>query len=153
MPAWDPGRLFGDASGRVRHTMEHQRPNNIPRHAADGRERLARLADFVEALPPGKLTFSRWFGLGRGCAVGLAAADPWFLAQGLRLSAKDSLKDCGPTYAGFSDWAAVAAFFEISPATARGLFDSAGYGGDMQPAPARVAHKIRRHLAPEPAAA
>ena len=126
----------------------------MPRHAAGGRERLARLADFVETLPPGKLTFSRWYGLGRGCAVGLAAADdPWFLAQGLRLSAKDSLKDCGPTYAGLGDWAAVAAFFEISPATARGLFDSAGYGGDMQPAPARVARRIRRHLAPEPVAA
>ncbi len=134
--------------------MEHQRPGNISRHAATGRERLARLADFVETLPPGKLTFSRWYGLGRGCAVGLAAAgDPWFLAQGLRLSAKDSLKDCGPAYAELSDWAAVAAFFEISLATARGLFDSAGYGGDMQPAPLRVAHKIRRHLAREPAAA
>ena len=134
--------------------MDYQRLQDIPRHAAGGRERLARLADFVEALPPGQLTFSRWYGLGRGCAVGLAAAgDPWFMAQGLRLDAKDSLKDCGPSYAGHSDWAAVAAFFEISPATARGLFDSAGYGGDMQPGPARVARKIRRHLAPEPVAA
>ena len=133
--------------------MDHQRPQTVPHYVASGRERLARLADFLESLPPGKLTFSRWYGLGRGCAVGLAAAgDPWFLAQGLRLRAEDSLKDCGPVYAGFSDWAAVTAFFEISPAAARSLFDRAGYGGDMQPAAARVARKIRRHLAPEPAA-
>ncbi len=134
--------------------MDHHRLQDIPRHAAGGRERLARLADFVEALPPSKLTFLRWYGLGRGCAVGLAAAgEPWFLAQGLRLQAEDSLKDCGPTYGGFSDWPAVAAFFEISLPTARGLFDSAGYGGDMQPTPARVAEQIRRHLADQPVAA
>lgn len=128
--------------------MEHKRPGDIPRRGADGRERLARLADYVETLPPGKLTFARWYGQGRGCAVGLAAAnEPWFLAQGLKLEREESLKDCRPRFGEASDWDAVASFFEISPAEARQLFDRAGYDGEIRPEPRRVADKLRAFLA------
>ena len=128
--------------------MDQRRPTQIPQFVARGSERLAQLADFVETLPPGTLTFSHWYGHGRGCAVGLAAAgQPWFLAQGLRLEREDSLKDCRPIYGEASDWAAVAAFFEISPAQARQLFDRQGYGGRIRPTPDEVAGKIRAHLA------
>ena len=128
--------------------MEQRTPQEIPRHGASGAERLAMLADFVETLPPGKVTFARWYGQRRGCAVGLAAAqDPWFAAQGLKLEREESLKDCRPCYAGRSDWAAVVAFFDVSPADARHLFDRVGYGGEICPAPARVAARIRNHLA------
>ena len=128
--------------------MELRRANDIPRGGASGRERLAALADFVESLPPGTLTFSRWYGQGRGCAVGLAAArEPWFAAQGLRLEREDSLKDCRPSYAGLSDWDAVAAFFELTPEAARRLFDRAGYDGQIQPKPEAVALNVRRYLA------
>ena len=128
--------------------MERKTPQEIPRYGASGAERLAMLADFVETLPPGKLTFARWYGQRRGCAVGLAAAqDPWFAAQGLRLEREESLKDCRPCYAGRSDWAAVVAFFEVSHTDARELFDRVGYGGEICPAPARVAVRIRDYLA------
>ena len=127
--------------------MERRTPQEIPRHGASGAERLAMLADFVETLPPGKVTFARWYGQGRGCAVGLAAAhEPWFLFQGLKLEREESLKDCRPSFAGLSDWDAVAAFFEISPAEARQLFDRAGYSGEIHPTPRQVADKIRCHL-------
>lgn len=128
--------------------MDYRRPQEIRSYAAPGRERLERLAAFVERLPPGKLTFSRWYGHGRGCAVGLAAVgEPWFLAQGLRLERADSLKDCRPRYREASDWAAVAAFFDLSPTEARELFDREGYDGRIRPTPQEVAGKIRRFLA------
>ncbi len=128
--------------------MELRRANDIPHSGASGSARLAALADFVESLPPGTLTFSRWYGQGRGCAVGQAAArEPWFAAQGLRFAREDSLKDCRPSYAGLSDWDAVAAFFELTPGAARRLFDRAGYDGQIQPKPDAVAHNIRRYLA------
>ena len=127
--------------------MEQRKPGDIPQHKAPGPARLKALADFIETLPPGKLTFARWYGQGRGCAVGLAAAhEPWFLFQGLKLEREESLKDCRPSFAGLSDWDAVAAFFEISPAEARQLFDRAGYSGEIHPTPRQVADKIRCHL-------
>lgn len=128
--------------------MDYRRPQNIPQFVASGSQRLAQLAGFVESLPAGKLTFSRWYGHGRGCAVGLAAAGhPWFLAQGLRLERGDSLKDCRPIYGTASDWAAVAAFFDLSTVEARQLFDREGYSGRIRPTPQEVAGKIRGYLA------
>jgi len=128
--------------------MDYRPPRNIPQFVASGSQRLEQLARFVESLPAGKLTFSRWYGHGRGCAVGLAAAGhPWFLAQGLRLDSSDSLKDCRPVYGTASDWKAVAAFFDLSPGEARQLFDREGYGGRIRPTPQEVAGKIRGYLA------
>ena len=128
--------------------MKLKDTGKIPHHRASGAERLAALADFVEGLPSGKLTFARWFGQGRGCAVGLAAVqEPWFLAQGLKLEREDSLKDCRPSYCGLSDWEAVAAFFGLTVAEARKLFDRIGHQGRIRPAPQEVAAKIRAHLA------
>jgi len=128
--------------------MKLKDTGKIPHHRASGAERLAALADFVEDLPTGKLTFARWFGQGRGCAVGLAAAqEPWFLAQGLKLEREESLKDCRPSYCGLSDWEAVAAFFGLAVVEARQLFDRIGYQGRIRPAPQEVAARIRAHLA------
>ena len=128
--------------------MDYRRPKNIPQFSASGSERLEQLAAFVESLPAGKLTFSRWYGHGRGCAVGLAAAgQPWFLAQGLRLEGGDSLKDCRPIYGAASDWAAIAVFFDLPPGEARQLFDREGYSGRIRPTPQEVAGKIRGYLA------
>ena len=127
--------------------MKYRSPHGIPRYVASGRERLLQLADFLEATSPDQLTFTRWFGDGKGCAVGLAAAyGPWFKAQGLRLEFKDSLKDCRPTYSGTTDWRAVASFFEISLAEARQLFDRDGYDRNLRPRPERIAAKIRAKL-------
>ena len=127
--------------------MELRRATDIARYRASGRERLRAMARFLEGLPRDKLTFAHWYGYGRGCAVGLAAREPWFMAQGLTLEAPDSLKDCQPAFGGLRDWRAVTAFFGIGEAEAKALFTRSGYDGEVMPDPRRVAAKIRRHLA------
>ena len=128
--------------------MKQMRRNDIPQFHASSRDRLARLAEFLEGLPTGMLTFTRWYGDGRGCAIGLAASyDPWFQAQGLTLVDDGTLKECRPAFEDRSEWPAVARFFGISLAAALDLFTAAGYGGKMRPPARDVAHKVRLHLA------
>ena len=128
--------------------MEHRSPGEIRTYVAPGSERLERLASILDTLPPERLTFSRWYGDGKGCAIGLAATiDPWFQAQGLRLEHDHSLKDCHPVYDGATDWSAAASFFELSHKELRDLFDQTGYDGEMRPHPQRVASRIRKLLA------
>ena len=132
--------------------MKHMSINRIRTYRASGEERLIELAAFLEGLPGDILTFSRWYGHGRGCAVGLAAIhSAWMKAQGLALADDACLKDCRPTYEGRADWEAVAAFFEIDIDTARRLFSRIGYNGELRPHPRAVAAAIRRHLALTPA--
>lgn len=118
-------------------------------HTASGRERLEMLATFVETLPPERLTLTRWFGLGKGCAVGWAATDPWFRAQGLRLGHIDDLARCRPEFEQRSDWAAVASFFALSTAEAQRLFAA---GNGPKPDPAGLALRIRAFIAERHAA-
>jgi len=127
--------------------MERKFVGDISRHDASGRERLSELATFLEDLPADRLTFTRWFGEGKGCAVGLAAAqNPWFQAQGLRLAEDPTGKICWPVYDGESDRAAVAKFFGISQNDLRALLDPEGYDGLLDPHPKTVAKKIRTFL-------
>jgi len=118
-------------------------------HVASGRERLLMMADFVETLPAERLSLTRWFGFGKGCAVAWAATDPWFRAQGLRLEEADSVSGCRPEYRRRTDWAAVASFFEITEADARTLF---GGASGLRPEPAQLAGRIRAFLAERAAA-
>ena len=118
-------------------------------HVASGRERLAMLAEFVQTLPEERLSLTRWFGFGKGCAVAWATTDPWFRAQGLRLEAADSVAGCRPEYRQRTDWAAVATFFEISEADAQRLL---GGAAGLKPDPAALAARIRGFLAERAAA-
>jgi hypothetical protein len=128
--------------------MRYVNPRSVPGFRASGRERLEQLANFLDTVAPGRLTFSRWYGDGRGCAVGLAAAnEPWFQAQGLSLRRNDDLKECQPVYRDRRDWRAVVAFFEISQAEARSLFAPDAYDGELRPSPRLVAARIRAFLA------
>jgi hypothetical protein len=121
----------------------------VKTHVATGRERLNMLAEFVETLPPERLSLTRWFGFGKGCAVAWAATDPWFRAQGLRLEDSDSLAECRPEFKDRTDWAAVATFFEITIQEAQQLF---GGARGLSPAPAALATRIRAFLAERTAA-
>ena len=113
--------------------MKHLGPIGAERYVASGRERLRFLAAFLETVHPDSITFSRWFGGGKGCAVGLAAVmDPRMQAQGLGLANEDSLKECRPVYQGKSDWEAVTAYFDISHQDATLLFTPAGYHGELR---------------------
>jgi hypothetical protein len=117
--------------------MEIKYVGDISRYDASGRERL----------PADRLTFTRWFGEGKGCAVGLAAAqNPWFQAQGLRLAEDPTGKICWPVFGGESDRAAVAKFFDLSQEELRSLLDPEGYEGALDPHPRTVAKKIRAFL-------
>ena len=128
--------------------MKYQHPQDLPRYEASARERLQQLAEFVETIAPEELTFTKWYGRGKGCPVGLAAAtDPWFRAQGLGLRHSDNLKECQPIYRGFQDWRAVTKFFALSMDDAHNLFSQEGYAGNLRPDPNKVAENIRRHLA------
>ena len=118
-------------------------PSRVDAHVATGRERLSMLADFVETLPPERLSLTRWFGFGKGCAVAWAATDPWFRAQGLRLQEPDSIAGCRPEYRERTDWAAVASFFEITQPEAQMLF---GGGSGLRPNPSALAGRIRSFL-------
>ena len=123
------------------------------RFQASGRERLLFLAVFLETVDPERITFSRWYGGEKGCAVGLAAVmEPRLQAQGLGLANEDSLKDCRPVYDGRSDWDAVCAFFEISHTEATLLFTPVGYLGEMRPHPLRIAASILSLAGPSAAA-
>ena len=118
--------------------------DKIARYNASGRERLMELATFLDDLSADRLTFTRWYGQGKGCAVGLAAAlNPWFQAQGLRLEQDPSGRTCWPVYNGRSDRAAVARFFGLSLAQLSELLDPVGYEGALEPHPKFVAEKIR----------
>lgn len=127
--------------------METKPFDDIARYAAPGRERLIELAEFLDEVPADRLTFTRWYGQGKGCAVGLAAAShPWFKAQGLRLEEDSSGLVCWPVYGAQSDRAAVAEFFGITLSEMKTLFDPSGYDGALDPHPKQVAAKIRSFL-------
>jgi hypothetical protein len=128
--------------------VKYRSRREIENHRATGTERLARLADFLDTVEDGRLTFSRWYGDGKGCAVALAAAEePWFQAQGLALLHVDAPRDCHPVYDGATEWRALARFFELDVSALRRLFDRTGYGGNICPRPSEVAGKIRARLA------
>jgi len=127
--------------------MKHRRPDGIARYRAPGAERLSRLAVFLDTLPEGQLTFTRWYGHGRGCAVGLAAHDDlWMQAQGLGLEQGAQSRMSYPVYEGQTDWPAVAAFFALPLETAQELFSARGYDGDLRPSPREIAARVRLHL-------
>jgi len=133
--------------------MKTMRRDDIPQYQATGRERLQHLAEFLDTVPYGMLTFTRWYGERSGCAVGLAAAyDPWFQAQGLSLIGDGRLNECRPAFEEHAEWPAVVRFFDITLGEALDLFTAGGYGGNMRPEASEIAAKIRAHLADAPAA-
>ncbi len=126
--------------------MKYMTPRDIPQYQASGRERLEALAAFVEGLSADWVSFANW----RSCLVGLAAKDPWFVAQGLSLEYDERVNECRPAYAGRTDWMAVSKFFEISVDNARQLLEPSGYNGELHPSRFDVAHKLRSYLASVP---
>lgn len=128
--------------------MQYHSPRGLRNHRATGAERLAHLADFLDGVGEGRLTFSWWYGNGKGCAVALAAAEePWFKAQGLALADDETPRDCHPVYDGATEWRALARFFDLDVDELRRLFDRTGYDGNLHPQPSAVAGKIREFLA------
>lgn len=125
--------------------------------------RLLKLADFLDALPPGRFHYNRWVGAGwqgaqdlscgtTACALGWAAAMPTFRRLGLRLSWSDGFgKVKGPN--GSVDFNAAAEVFGISLQEAVFLFcprsqlGTYGWSPRGDAAPQEVAAHLRRFVA------
>ena len=78
------------------------------------------------------------------CAVGYAACDPWFNAQGL------SLVDGEPAIRDVEEgWDSVEIFFDLGEGDARHLFCSSRYCAGPETGPSQVATRIREFIASE----
>lgn len=81
------------------------------------------------------------------CAVGYAAADPWFVEHGLRLTQpRDNPELAGLAYESYRNWKACAAFFGVTTAEAKFLFNPESYPG-IRATPTDVIIRIRSFTA------
>ena len=102
------------------------------------KERLLDLADFLATqVPADKFDLSTWWHGACGCAIGWAMQYPAFNDAGLRKKPTD--RSIGAIYpglipecAGYENWQAVQAFFEISEDHAYYLFEDAFYPDTKQ---------------------
>lgn len=125
------------------------------------KERLNKLADFLDTVPERKFDLDTWrvnadgkevfdestddeqllnFDCGTsGCAIGWACAMPEFKAQGLTWGL------WGPTVPNYDGWDAVMDFFDLKRADATYLFESESYDYDVDEdtKPSDVAARIR----------
>ena len=97
-------------------------------------ERLTRLHALVSGISPAVLNMETWLGQGgcgtTACAVGWAAQDPWFKAQGLELvDAKWSGPRTfyRPVFGGKENMAAAALLFDLDPDITDTLFGDMAY--------------------------
>ena len=120
--------------------MKYRNPRSLPSvPPPDYRERLHRLADFVDGIRPDDFTLDDWISRDgrRGCALGLAASQCEALkAQGLRLGQDDL-----PVYLGTGGLDAITGFFGITRRDAKRVFGLSGYPG--YPSPRRTAAELR----------
>lgn len=122
------------------------------------KERLTKLADFLDTVPEHKFDLESWrsdstgdeswealvddahllnFDCGTtGCAVGWACVMPEFQAEGLAWGV------WGPTATGYSGWFAVMDFFGLKRVDAEYLFSGSEYDDDAKK-PTDVAARIR----------
>ena len=112
------------------------------------RERLLRLAGLLDTVPVEHFNLSTWAETWRpcetaGCAVGWAAADPWFRRRGLRLSGGAWPYPVFRDEVGFE---AVEAFFGLTRREAAHLFVYSSYRSGIGTRPKTVANRIRRFV-------
>ena len=109
-------------------------------------ERLLRLADHLETVPPETFDLSTWKCSSFACAVGHAADIPKFAAAGFSVYNL-------PCYNGKTGRAAVFKFFGIGAETFKRLFLAESYGGASnhfpKPLSLVVADRIREMVAAE----
>jgi hypothetical protein len=112
------------------------------------KERLLRLADFLDGLLPTQLAMWTWVtsrdadgtigGCGTvACAIGWACTIPEFQEAGLSFDSREK----SPRFNGKHDGSAAAAFFGLAPAEVHHLFYPQFY--EDKPTPRVVADRIR----------
>lgn len=114
------------------------------------RERLTKLADFLDTVPEPAFNIDRWQGsCGTvACAVGWATKIPEFIEAGFKMMNMGSYYESVPVFENRFRWNAVTEFFDINYEQAMYLFS--GFKYDMpgwQVTPAMVAERIREVLA------
>jgi hypothetical protein len=114
-------------------------------------ERLQHLITILEKVPEEKFDLLSWHCGTTACAVGHAALDPVFNAQGFKLSPGIYSQAAHPTFKPDEDsethtgWSAVAEFFDLSYGMACYLFDKARYD-ELNPTTADVIKRIKLYL-------
>lgn len=131
------------------------------------RPRMKHMLEILERVEPKHFDLSSWAWRPReappftcattACAIGHAAGDPEFQAQGLKLVQHPSEPWRGvPVYepAGrdypVDGWCAVLDFFEINEGQASYLFDPGSYWEHHRRSPSEVARRIRKVLGLDP---
>lgn len=109
------------------------------------KERLLKLADFLDTVPAEKFDLRTWQCGTTACAVGWACTMPEFQDEGLVLANRWPDFIPFPMYIGYTCWTAVKQFFELTSVNADHLFDA----GEYEPGatPQDVAVRIRRVVA------
>lgn len=121
-------------------------------------QRLQHLITILENVPEEKFDLKNWACGATACAIGHAALDPVFVAEGFKLQAEqldaDFPRVAYPIFdlsAGcrFDGFEAVHVFFDLTPDQASDLFMSWAYfdRGIAKPQPQDVIHRIRELLA------
>lgn len=115
-------------------------------------DRLTRLAALLDRVQAEGRGFDMAWWKHRGdcgtvaCAVGWAASDPEFQAEGLRLVGDED--DSIPQFCGWTGFEAAALFFECGMHNAEGVFSPGGYEKPYEEiTPADVAARVRKLLA------
>ena len=95
------------------------------------RERLEQVCRVLRDLPAGKkFSLESWYRCGTiGCAIGWAAADPWFTRRGLKLISHSFFipNEKVPFYKGVRDISAVEKFFGLAQHNVTWIFYGEGY--------------------------
>ena len=99
------------------------------------RERLLQVCRVLRELPKGKrFSLYGWYECGTiGCAIGWAAADPWFKRRGLKLRRSIELgyeKNWYPVCSELVKGEAVSKFFNLTISERHNLFYPGGYTRD-----------------------
>lgn len=113
------------------------------------RDRLERLAALLDTVPADQFNLRHWDCGTTACAVGWAARDPGFQAEGLRLVGREL--GLVPKYDDETGIWAAEAFFGLGWDVTCNLFLSSRYWDGTDTRPGQVAARIRELLAADPA--
>lgn len=112
-------------------------------------DRLLRLADHLEAVPPERFNLGEWESeCGTvACAIGHACRIPEFQAAGLALLPGDQWDEPYPAFGDYAGFNAAASFFGIEDLDALHLFDPDEYEDDDATQASAVVARIRAFVA------
>jgi hypothetical protein len=110
------------------------------------KERLKRLANYLDTVKPEEFNLKDWKCGTVACAVGHACSIPEFSAAGLKLEFVHGINRWTPILGDDESWEAVKLFFGIDDADARWLFCMHDYESGYETTAAQVSARIREFV-------